>query len=109
MTPSTLALARRVRALLEAPERWTQGHMAETAKGSACRSESRHAARWCLLGAVTRSWAELDSDWQDEDELSIALRAYTGPDGLIHWNDAPGRTHADVLALLDTVIAEGER
>lgn len=51
------------------------------------------------------------------DDVSAARRAidkfllYTDWDwyrGVRHWNDEPGRTHAEVLAVLDRVIAEVE-
>lgn len=108
VTPSTLALARRVRALLEAPERWTQGYFARDAAGQECVSKDPAAQCWCIVGAMVRLGSD---DPRPDVEFINVLKAHLGPAGrsLSMWNDAPGRTHADVLALLDRVIAEGER
>lgn len=101
MTPSTLALARRVRALLAEPERWTQGCYARDASGRAVNSGDRSAQSWDIMGAMKRC-----GGWTFP--MLEMLNAEAGGD-FVSWNDAPGRTHADVLALLDRVIAEGER
>lgn len=106
MTPSTAALARRVRALLAEPERWTQTYLARDANGVGVNTRDPRAACWCLMGAISHvlncevGKAVEHPLWWDLTELTG-----TGPAA---WNDAPGRTHADVLALLDRVIAEGE-
>jgi hypothetical protein len=102
MTPTTLALARRVRALLEAPERWTQMALARTAEGELCEPTDSVAVCWCLLGAF-------DHVERGDDVGFIRFLEKELGGSVTRWNDAPGRTHADVLALLDRVIAEGER
>ena len=107
MTPTTLALARRVRALLEAPERWTQGAFARTRKGQPCESDDSDAVCWCIRGALTKSAGGRDSPARN-DLLDVVERCVPCL-SLAVWNDAKSTTHADVLALLDTVIAEGER
>ena len=110
MTPSTLALARRVRALLEAPERWTQGAIACDGDGEMVSAHARTAVCWCMIGAINRCAARARASVDVNLELRRLLeKARGGTEPLDFWNDAPGRTHADVLALLDRVIAEGER
>jgi hypothetical protein len=64
------------------------------------------AVCWCLDGArerlVTSPVARLSSD------LAIGLMGRVGAggtaDSIVVWNDMPGRTHADVLALFDRAI-----
>ncbi len=107
MTPSTLALARRVRALLAEPERWTQGWAARTRRGHRCSASSHGAVKWTVLGAMWKlqrgpaEWFEMRAEI---GRLTERDAEYFGD-----WHDSPETTHADVLALLDRVIAEGER
>lgn len=110
MTPSTLALARRVRALLEAPGSWSQGNgYAHGADGRPVDCQGPDAVRWCIGGAIYRLGCEhFGQLTPDARQLWLALEAQIKPICLEAWNDDYA-THADVLALLDRVIAEGER
>lgn len=76
----------RVWKLLEDPERWCQGDNAVDAKGYPVPPSSDRATRWCLRGAVRKVYP---NDWQSVVRLTPC----------IHWNDAPERTHAEVIAL----------
>lgn len=102
---NALTLARQVRELLAVPERWTRGEFARRADGSPCGSKDPAAQCWCLVGAMCR----LDDDPIRGMEMLDAIRAATRSDSASVWNDAPGRTHADVLALLDRVVQRMER
>ena len=106
MTP--LTLARQVRELLAVPERWTQGAPARSAKGRRVPPSSPSAVCWCVAGAIERQGEVTGARMRDE--LGV-LRAMSKAAQQIawDWNDAPGRTHADVLALLDRVIERMER
>lgn len=52
--------------------------------------------RYCLVGAISRA------------TTACSVPPFQLP-ALETWNDAPGRTQADVLALLDKAIELGER
>lgn len=88
---------------------WTQTYYAVDVDNNAVSSLSDNAVRWCLAGGLTRavfdnSAAEASTaDRHAADEAIVRLL----PDNMnaITWNDAPKRTQAEVLALLDQAIA----
>jgi len=80
---------------------WTQRVWARDAGGCASDGTAAEAVCWCALGAL--AGAEVDHISRAMAELGAAL-----PEGAHHgvdeWNDAPGRTHEDVIALYDRAI-----
>lgn len=96
-------ILREMRELLAEPERWTQSVLAKSKFGNAVTTRSPRAVSWCLLGAHYR----VTNGWTASDAWDILQRA-AGVSSLSFWNDAPGRTHAEVLALLDSCIADLE-
>jgi hypothetical protein len=92
---------------------WTQGASARTAGiGVSCDPCSSHAVSWCVVGAIQ---AVVGADIRDdEDEDDNTGKAYRILDSLVlegeitRFNDRPGRTHADVLAVMDAAIARAE-
>ena len=80
---------------------WTQGASARDVTGSVTRAWAEEAVCWCAMGAV----ACRDDDWTTAEPAWAALRAAVGGETWVsEWNDAPGRTQADVLALYDRAI-----
>jgi hypothetical protein len=67
--------------LLATPDKWIQGRY-DTGDG-----------RHCILGAVDACY-----DPADQCHIRTKLRGALGR-SIIGWNDAPERTHAEVLAL----------
>jgi len=101
-----LDILREMRALLAAPERWTQGWFAHDSAGITCGSLSHGAAAWCLVGAMVKvTGANSDA----ENRVEALLRPHINNLPLDLWNDYSGRTHADVLNLLDECIREQEQ
>lgn len=96
-----------VRELLSVPERWTKDSMARAADGKDIDYASRKARCWCLYGAATKV---TNHELIRGRDLRDVIRNHIGGPGvtIMTWNDAPGRTHADVLALLDRAIAAEE-
>jgi hypothetical protein len=87
---------------------WTQGHYARMASGYPCHENSQRAVSWCLVGAVCRAGEIYLRQALDAVEY---LREIIGDPDLPligNWNDAPGRTQEEVLALLDRAIAACE-
>lgn len=96
MTPREVLL--KAAALVE--RGWTQDAGARSAKGNHVRSTGRAAVCWCAEGAIQK--AAFGGDGYAYHFAKGALlralpkRALSIPD----WNDAPGRTQAEVVAAL---------
>ena len=103
---SVLEYLQAVRERLAVPERWTQGEYARDEMGMATGSCCYDAQCWCLLGAVFRESESLDADSNADSEALDLLQEAVGSKGkgLAEWQDAPGRTHAEVLAVIDAAI-----
>jgi hypothetical protein len=113
-----LADLRALRALLATPERWTQMADARDANGEETGIYGHAATSWCLFGGgcrVTstqdpwRSRARLEKLWGALGLAEMLFDWEPGwPKDLSCWNDAPERTHAEVLALIDDAISRVE-
>lgn len=113
MTPQTQADALALRALMATS--WTQGALARDAEGHVVSWRSPKAVRFCLVGGIERVLRDRATDgspmcgavhrWR---HLHDSLGAFMGEQDLSTWNDAPGRTHADVLALIDRAMGMKE-
>lgn len=88
------------RALIE--RGWCQRNYATDARGLAVEERDPSACAWCVLGAV---WATEQASGSSDVLARLREAAKLRRRQLHDWNDAPGRTRADVLALFDRVIA----
>lgn len=61
----------------------------------------KEANCWCLVGAI-----EASVPLPNRPKVREAIREIIGPVSIPYWNDQPGRTHAEVLELLDKVISD---
>ena len=97
----------RARALLAPEGVWMQGEGSEGAHGVPCEPTDHRARRWCLTAALERAAFETGGDPRlDAAHAGGELRFHLpGIEDCASWNDAPGRTHEDVLQLLDRAIA----
>lgn len=108
-TREVLVEARRI---LTPDGAWTQGVLARDATGAEVGYDDDTATCWCVDGAVTLAADE--GDGRNDPSWSAAWEALkeVAPGdwnvALIDWNDAPGRTQAEVLALLDRAIENEE-
>lgn len=84
--------------LLADPRNWTRGIMHETVID---RHETVH--RYCVLGAISECYkGNVDAQLDAFDKLQKAIdNQHTGYRRIATWNDAPERTHAEVLAILE--------
>jgi hypothetical protein len=96
------------RALLSRPERWTQRAYARDGAGQPVCNHEPEACCWCLSGAVARTSRAYSAKYLSLAYQAIYAAAGVEMGGLIDWNDAPGRTHADVIAMLDAAIMAEE-
>jgi hypothetical protein len=95
-------ILKRARSLIEKPERWTQGAAARKECGDTCNAADIRAVCFCALGAIERALADVGV----VGDVARRTRAMIGPThgSVVMWNDAPERTHAEVLASFDAAI-----
>lgn len=109
VTSEVLALLRRVRGRVTPPDTWTQDQFAATREGASCAVAAPDATCWCLEGAILAELPvgidtlEVHRAVFDALHQTIGLR--NSGLTLAGWNDAQGRTHEDVLCVLDVTIA----
>ncbi|MGD9890972.1 MAG: hypothetical protein AB7R89_28275 [Dehalococcoidia bacterium] len=102
-----IAVLRRARELIATG--WAQGWYARSINGRRARVSSPKATSFCILGAIS-----LASDEVSPAGYDLYIRTVTQVGGFVSdrdvagWNDAPERTQADVLALLDSLIEDAE-
>lgn len=95
-----------IKARAKVEEGWCQGAAARDKGGLAVAATSSDATRFCILGAINA--ARLDNGVSVIGELYCALKCEAGESSLAGFNDAPGRTQEEVLALFDKAIARVE-
>jgi hypothetical protein len=102
---STAEILRAARALIEKPEAWVQKQYRAYAD-----EKCEVVTGYCLVGALTRGEVIGPRCLGSDDEFWRAYECVADQSRVTPevWNDAPGRTHAEVLALLDRAIAAAE-
>lgn len=82
--------------VLESPEKWTTGTCFRNAEGEAV-PYSQDAACCCVYGALALAYGGTSTSKFRRAvlEIEVVVGSAVGT-----WNDAPGRTHAEVVALL---------
>jgi hypothetical protein len=104
MTQSVVEVLTKARALIEKPENWTQRTYAKTRWLRAHVSPGHwRAYAFCSLGAIRRVAADGDA----ENGAWRAMHAALG-EGPVYFNDAPGRTHAEILWGFDRAIEQAK-
>jgi hypothetical protein len=97
------SLLERARKRIEAPERWTQGADARRDDRMAVGAADKGAVCWCAEGSLL---SEAGPDMRAPLNESIRIMFEAADCGsVIDFNDAPDRTHAEVLAAFDRAIA----
>lgn len=78
---------------------WTQGDWAVDSAGHPVDVHNREACAWCLNAAVVRArdTARHIPEW---GPIQRAVTQAIGSSMWARWNDAPGRTQAEVVAAL---------
>ena len=86
---------------------WCQGPEAETIEGFPCGPKDPRAVGWCLVGAFFRSLAfgsnAFENCWHRFLVPFVRRKYGCTPIG---FNEHPGTTQKEVLAMLDEAIAE---
>ncbi len=70
-----------------------------------CQHRGQEGDRYCLWGAARQAWMEAGATNALQKEVCHIVNSSTSPRRMADWNDAPGRTQADVLRLLDGILA----
>ena len=98
---TTLEILRAARAKIERPECWTKGELARDAAGNSVTPDSAEAVCWCPVGAIHASTLIGHERFCARHVIVNAIDSLN----IGGWNDAPERTHAEVLAAFDAAIA----
>lgn len=93
---SDLEILKAARAKIE--KGWSQGAMARDASHNSVPETSPAAAKWCAVGAI-------HSIALTEDCKCMLVENLCGLGSLSSFNDAEGRTQAEVLVVFDHAIA----
>ncbi len=89
---------------------WTQRSFARDSTGSTVEPSDPAACVWCLLGALGFAGLPQGRAGYGSGAFVTSAIAMRDPEkrlpgSLASWNDAEGRTQAEVLAVLDEAIA----
>jgi len=99
-------ILRAAREIISVPERWTQGASALSGRGNVVNARSPSAKCWCSFGAIDKAGSRSIAKLRTAEGI---LRAALKAESIILWNDAPERTHAEVLAAFDQAITLAEQ
>ena len=101
-TPTTREVLVKARELIATPERWTKEVSAKDAAGKEVSVHSSSASCFCMTGAVdfVAKRAGVYANAYYYLKMANGIRG-----NVWHWNDAPKRTHAEVLEAFDRAIA----
>jgi len=110
MKPSEVLRA--ARELISVPERWTQGAFARAANGNPIGCLTDNATCFCSSGAILRGapncYDHIRAAAFDTLEWAMGVRQ-DSDENIATFNDAEGRTHAEVLERFDRAIARAEQ
>lgn len=90
----------RARARIDTPEKWCKGWYARGADGERRWAGQPDCVAFCSSGAIGREAVTA----KDYDESMDALREAADVENFIRWQDAPERTHADVMRAFDVAL-----
>src|SRR5215510_10163473 len=102
--PVERQIVEQARALIAAPQTWTQGEFARDGLGAPVSWRSPEAAQFCIWGALNRAAGELTKNEHLRVRLADgAARALRGRTPSISRLNDSG-THGEVLALIDRYL-----
>ena len=100
---------RAARALIDQPGKWTRGANRRDAKGNfLLRGTKLEVASRCTSGVIDKACQGYATDTAVVRKylLESINRQQWRTFGLVNWNDAPDRTHAEVMQAFDRAIAD---
>lgn len=113
MTTTVKQVLQKARQIISLPEHWTQGTSCRNKSGDQVGYSSGEAYSYCMGGAVDVAVLELCGHVGDDPNgavLDLLSRVTKRKSDLryIPFNDRSGRTHPEVLEVLDAAIAAAE-
>lgn len=103
---TTVEILRAARKLIERPDAWIQGKYARNQAGDPVNPNDPDACKFCGNGAIIRARGSVIL--RSAGFAAFALDRAIGA-SFIPWQDAPGRTHDEVLHAFDRAIALAEK
>jgi hypothetical protein len=102
MTKTVLEVLEGALEILRDPKRWTKGSYARNTNGNSVRPHDDDAVCFCSSGALMKATASGSGE-----TLVAALCALLDVVGsrIVRWNDAPERTHAEIIQGFEKAIA----
>lgn len=92
------------KALIDTPEKWTQGAYARSSIGVELTYHNKEASCFCSWGALANVKGSTGSTY----EALRFLDSFTTQDNIVQFNDLESTTHAEVMAVWDKAIAKAE-
>lgn len=113
---TTLEYLRAARALIDTPEKWCKNNIGHALDGSPILhahllDQGIIGLSHCAFGAiraVTRSQKIATPANNALSRVAVGTDFHGTPWNGVEWNNAPERTHADILAAFDRAIANEE-
>lgn len=98
-------LLERAKAKISNPDSWIQGTYAQNAEGMRVGFSNAAACKFCSEGALLNVCVEESDSLVLENQMTARriLDQVTGH--TVAWNDAPGRSHSEVMEMFDEAIA----
>lgn len=87
-------------ALIEPEGAWGRNNYASDTRGEVVVACSPRAVCWCASGAIVRATGSDDAFNPLAMQARLALRDILGEGSIPAWNDARGRTQAEVVSAL---------
>jgi len=94
-----LEIVRKMKKLLDSPEKWTKGATAKNSRGEIISSRDKDAICWCLVGATRR--CDPNFHFLTYEIFSPVMEGFVKTVSIPIWNDAPERTYEDIVELLN--------
>jgi len=87
---------------------WCQDHNAEDIHGNTRAWSDRHAASFCVVGALYRAGRDVRGGYDMDIEAYNVMSDVIGP-SLSSWNDDEARRKDEVIAAVDAAIKMASR
>ncbi len=89
----------KIKELLATPDKWTQGYAARNKNDKPIDPFNKEATKYCILGAAIACYG-LFTDNYFNITFQIESSTSMNKEAIGAWNDAPERTHQEVLDLV---------
>jgi len=110
--PTAAGYLHLAREIIADEKNWCKEYFAVDSKGEEIWGNDPKACSWCIGGALSRAFREGRDCLEKRRAVSMALDAVYDQlqqdELLTKWNDAPERTHAEVLKLLGVALTSLE-